>query len=88
MPPPLLGLDKRGQAPLPDLFYSNASSFVYQFFRCTLQLLVQEVGKHGRQIHTPVEPRRQRMILDVHLGTLVCTSTRANIRRLDRAAPF
>ena len=21
LPPPLLGLDKRGQAPLPDLFY-------------------------------------------------------------------
>jgi hypothetical protein len=23
LPPPLLGLDERGQAPLPDLFYSD-----------------------------------------------------------------
>jgi hypothetical protein len=25
LPPPLLGLDERGQAPLPDLFYSNVA---------------------------------------------------------------
>jgi hypothetical protein len=44
LPPPLLGLDERGQAPLPDLFYSSVSQ--WKLVTTALQaLLIQRARK-------------------------------------------